>query len=139
MSVGLVALIGSLVGIMQEENEVLRAGRRGELAELAAAKLRLTAELERSIAQLTRQGANWQAELPVEERSAFIQASADLQAVAAENAQLLRRQIELSRELMNAIAAEAKRVVGTRSEVYGSGGGLQRSDLPAPIAVNASL
>lgn len=139
MSVGLVEQLGSLVGIMRQENALLRDGRRGELAEIAAAKLRLTAELERGIAELSRSGADWQAELQSGDRAGFIQASAELQAVAADNAQLLRRQIELSRELMDAISAEAKRVVGTRSEVYGSGGGLQRTDLPAPIAVNASL
>lgn len=135
----LVETMRSLTGLMREESGLLTQGRRHEIAELAAAKLRLTAQLEKQVAAAERQDPDWQQRLGGKERDEFVAAVQAMQEEAAENGRRILRQIELSRELMEAIAAEAKRLGGTRSEVYGSAGAVQRSELPAPISINARL
>jgi hypothetical protein len=56
-----------------------------------------------------------------------------------DTARVLERQIDLSTEMMGAVAAEARRVTGSRSSIYGARGRVARSDAAAPISVNASL
>lgn len=129
----------SLTAIMTEETALLRIGRRDSVAELAAAKIKLTAQLERLVAEREREDAHWRERLEPEPAAELAEAIEGLQAAAAENAQVVRRQIDLSRELLDAIAAEARRLTGTTSETYAPQGTLRRLDLPAPISVNASL
>ncbi len=139
MSEAVLSTIHSLAALTRDETALLQAGQRDGVAELASAKLKLTASLEKQLAELCRQRAEWQSELDADERQALAEAVVELKVVSAENAIVLQRQIELSRELLDAIAAEAKRLGGTRSETYASSGGLRRLELPAPISVNATL
>ena len=131
--------IRSLVAIMDEETDLLTSGRRDAAAELAQAKLKLTAQLEKQIAERDRECLDWRERLDSADRDSLAKETDVLHRSAAENACVLQRQIELSRELLDAIAAEAKRLGGAQSETYAPGGALKRVDMPAPISINASL
>lgn len=132
--------VGSLVRLMQEESAVLRsAGPRHDIEALAGAKLRLTATLETELAALDRAQPDWRDACPAEDTAALAAEMAELRRVSEENATVLRRQIELSRDLMDAIAAEAKRLAGSRTQTYGASGGIFRIDGSMPISVNTSL
>ena len=138
MTEALREVIGSLVAVMRDETALLQVGRSAEVRELAAAKLKLTARLEKLVAEAGREDANWR-ERMLEADSGLAAMVRELQVAAAENGRMLQRRIELSRELLDAIAAEAKRLGGTRSETYAATGGVRRTELPAPISINASL
>lgn len=135
----LIQTMRSLVAVMDEETVLLRNGRRDAVGELAAAKLKLTAQLEKDVAERDRERRDWREQLDASSNEMLAEATDALQRSAAENASLLQRQIDLSRELLDAIAAEAKRLGGTQSETYAAGGALKRVDQPAPISINASL
>ncbi|URD61905.1 flagellar protein FlgN [Sphingomonas sp. KRR8] len=139
MSATITDTIRSLTSLMLEETRLLSSGWRAELGELASAKLRLTASLEKQVAARQRDNPDWQDTLQPEEKAAFIQAVDEMQQAARENGQRLLRQIELSRDLMDAIVSEARRIDGHESSTYGARGGLQRFELPAPISINARL
>jgi flagellar biosynthesis/type III secretory pathway chaperone len=130
----------SLTALMEEESEKLaRSPYLPELAEIAAAKLRLTGLIEAGFARLRRESPDWSTALDEETRAQLADASRNLRDASAINQQVLSRQIELSVEMMGAIAAEAQRLTGTRSTTYGACGGLGGMDAPAPISVNARL
>ena len=86
-------------------------------------------------AELQRRGE----ELDEADRSRLSATVAMLRDASAVNADVLERQIELSTELMAAIAQEAQRLMGTRKAAYGAHGGLLGMDLPAPISLNTRL
>jgi flagellar biosynthesis/type III secretory pathway chaperone len=130
----------SLTALMEEETEKLaRRGYVPELGEIAAAKVRLTGRIEADFARLKRETPNWTEKLDEETRARLSDASRDLRDASAVNQQILSRQIELSVEMMGAIAAEAQRLGGTRSTTYGACGALGGMDAPAPISINARL
>ena len=131
----------SLTAIMEEESEKLaRTPYLPELPEIAAAKLRLTGQIDAEIARLKREAPDdWMEQLDAETRETLAEASRNLRDASTVNAQILKRQIELSVDMMAAIAAEAQRLTGTRSTTYGACGGLAGMDAPAPISINARL
>ncbi|TGX54207.1 flagellar protein FlgN [Sphingomonas gei] len=130
----------SLTALMEEESEKFaRKAYIPELGEIAAAKLRLTGRIEADFARLKRESADWAEKLDPESRLELSEVSRNLRDASAVNQQILSRQIELSVEMMGAIAAEAQRLTGTRSSTYGACGGLGGMDAPAPISVNARL
>lgn len=132
--------IRSLTAIMVEETARLESpGRHKDLAEMAAAKIKLVAKLETEAAVRARTGDDWLATLSDDARDNLAEAVRDLGIAAEANARVLERQIDLSREMMAAVAAEARRVTGSRSSIYGARGRVARSDATAPISVNASL
>lgn len=140
MASELIDTIRSLVALMREETEILRGGgRTAAVEEIAAAKLRLTASLETQIAQAERERPDWRSRLADEDQAALREATDALRQVAADNAEVLERQISLSREILDAIAAEAKRLSGSRSQTYCARGEVFRVDAPTPISVNTSL
>jgi flagellar biosynthesis/type III secretory pathway chaperone len=133
----LLDIIQSLTRLMREETALLLgAGPRRDLEALAGAKLRLTASLESQLATLDREQPDWRAD---GDADAFAGAIREMQDVSSENARVLKRQIELSREMLDAIAAEAKRLAGSRTQTYGATGGVFRIDGSTPISVNTSL
>jgi len=140
MASELIDTIHSLVALMREETETLRGGgSAATIEEIAAAKLRLTASLETQIAQAERERPDWRSRLAEEDQTALREATDALRQVAADNAEVLERQISLSREILDAIAAEAKRLSGSRSQTYCARGEVFRVDAPTPISVNTSL
>lgn len=140
MTAQLIDAMVSLTALMEEESEKLaRKAYVPELGEIAAAKLRLTGRIEADFARLKREAANWADQLDEETRVQLADASRDLRDASAVNQQILSRQIELSVDMMGAIAAEAQRLTGTRSTTYGACGGLGGMDAPAPISINARL
>ena len=132
--------MSSLTAIMEEESDRLVApGRVPDLSAMAAAKTRLVGSLEARLAQLARQRSDWMEELDETDRSRLAASVAVLRDASMVNADVLERQIELSTELMAAIAQEAQRLMGTRKATYGAHGGLLGVDLPAPISLNTRL
>ncbi|MDT8757068.1 flagellar protein FlgN [Sphingomonas psychrotolerans] len=140
MTAQLIDAMVSLTALMEEESEkIARKAYVPELGEIAAAKLRLTGRIEADFARLKRESADWAEKLDEETRIQLSDASRNLRDASAVNQQILSRQIELSVEMMGAIAAEAQRLTGTRSTTYGACGGLGGMDAPAPISINARL
>lgn len=141
MTSKLLAAMLSLTSLMEEESEKLgRSPHLAELPEIAAAKLRLTGQIEAEVARLKREAPDdWMERLDAEARDALAEASRCLRDASTVNSQILARQIELSVEMMAAIAAEARRLTGSRSTTYGACGGLAGMDAPAPISINARL
>lgn len=133
-------IITSLTAIMEEETaRLLAPGRHSDFAEMAAAKMKLVAAIELKTVEHARGRAEWLASLDDETRDRLTAAIQHLGAAAQVNARVLVRQIDLSTEMMSAVAAEARRLSGTRSAIYGAGGTLTRTDVATPISVNASL
>jgi len=132
--------IRSLVSLMREETErLLSPGATGNLEEIAVAKARLVGSIEARSVQLEREDPDWRERLEPEDREALAEVLADLRDVSSQNCDALERQIRLSVEMLDAIAAEAKRLSGTRSETYSADGGVSRLELATPISVNTQL
>lgn len=133
-------IVTSLTAIMEEETvRLLSPGRHRDFAEMAAAKIKLVAALEMKTAQHARMRGDWLATLSDEMRDTLTAAIKHLGAAAQVNARVLERQIDLSTEMMDAVATEARRLSGARSAIYGSSGILSRNDSASPISVNSSL
>jgi len=140
MTDDLIDIMRSLCHLMEQESEALSlTGRMAELGETAAAKARLVGMLEAEFARLAREAPDWLETIDAGERRDLADAVEHLNDAATVNADVLERQIELSIELMAAIAQEAQRLSGKRSAAYDAGGGMAGIDLPAPIAVNTRL
>eukprot|EP01035_Chromulina_nebulosa_P008041 gene8040-biopygen6808 len=105
----------------------------------SAAKIKLVAALEIKTAEHGRMRSDWVSKLDAETREALTAAIRHLGAAATVNARVLERQIDLSTEMMSAVAAEARRLSGTRSAIYGASGALSQTEIATPISVNASL
>ncbi|KTF70603.1 flagellar protein FlgN [Sphingomonas sp. HT-1] len=137
----LVDAMVSLTALMEEESERLsRTPYIPELGEIANAKLRLAGKIEAEIARMKREHPeDWLETLALEDRTCLAEASQALRDASLVNSRILSRQIELSADMMAAIAAEAQRLTGSRSTTYGACGGIAGLDAPAPISINARL
>ncbi|QAY76634.1 flagellar biosynthesis protein FlgN [Sphingosinicella sp. BN140058] len=134
----LVDLVKSLAALMREETELLRSGARSAgIHEIAGAKARLVGALEARTTELDRSDANWLEALEEEPKAELIEALGELKDASGPNAEALSRQIDLTTEMMAAVTAEAKRIIGTRHSVYGARGNLSRLELPTPISHNS--
>jgi len=140
MASELIDIVVSLTEIMEEEtSRLLAPGRHLDFAEMAAAKIKLATALEARMAEHARNRDAWLATLDTDTRDRLAAAIQYLGEVAQVNARVLERQIDLSTEMMCTVAAEARRLSGTRSAIYGASGILSRSDLATPISINTSL
>lgn len=134
MSVTMIETMEGLTLLMDEECVMLGgADGHARIAELAAAKQKLTARLESQIAFHDREQPRWREQLSPEMSHVIRR----MQDAAARNARILRRQIELSQDLLEAIALEAQRLAGLRVDTYGDGGAVSRFNQPAPMTINA--
>ena len=140
MAVELTDLVVSLTAIMEEETgRLLRPGRHADIAEMTAAKAQLVAALEARNAQLSRERPDWKERLEPDERLRLAGHVRALSEASILNARVLQRQIELSTEMMAAVAAEAQRMTGARGATYGQGGVLSHTDQATPISLNTRL
>ncbi|MHA6721108.1 flagellar protein FlgN [Sphingomonas sp. RS6] len=141
MTAQLIDAMVSLTALMEEESERLsRTPYLPQLGEIANAKLRLAGRIEAEVARLKREHpGEWLETVEGEERAALEEASRALRDASVVNARILSRQIELSAEMMAAIAAEAQRLTGSRSTTYSACGAIAGIDAPAPISINARL
>lgn len=134
----LIDVIASLTLIMKEETDQLNAhGKNGSLAELAAAKLRLVGVLESELARIQREDDDWVDALDEACREKLFATLFALGDASAANTAVLERQIDLSVELIGAIATEAKRLAGRSTTTYGVCGDLSMVEPPAPISINS--
>lgn len=133
----MIDIMKSLTVIMNEETSRLRGQERAlDLGHLAAAKARLVGKLEEVLARRNRREPEWQEALDEENHGKLAHCLADLCRAAAVNADILQRQIELSMEMMAAIANEARRLAGNRAYTYGERGDLSKTELATPISFN---
>lgn len=140
MTEQLIDAMTSLTTLMEEESDkVARSPYLPELGEIAAAKLRLTGRIDAEIARLKRECPDWFETIDPALRERLAAATLNLRDVSQANAEILSRQIELSVDMMAAIAAEARRLTGARSSTYGACGGLTGGDGASPISVNTRL
>ncbi len=134
----LIDVISSLTLIMQEETVRLTARDRGrDLAELAAAKLRLVGVLETQLARIEREQTDWADTIEEAVRERLFAALLALGEASNANASVLERQIDLSVEMIGAIAGEAKRLAGRSTVTYGMRGDLALFDPAMPISINS--
>jgi flagellar biosynthesis/type III secretory pathway chaperone len=136
----MIDIMTSLTALMNEETLRLSGQERAlDLAQLAAAKARLVARLEEMLARRNRHEPDWPEQMDEETREQLIQCLTDQRTASVANAAILERQIELSMEMMTAIANEARRLAGNRAYTYGARGDLAKMDLATPISFNTEL
>ncbi|HWW65191.1 MAG TPA: flagellar biosynthesis protein FlgN [Sphingomonadaceae bacterium] len=134
----LIDIISSLTLIMEEETARLTARDRGrDLAELAAAKLRLVGVLEAELARFEREQDGWADRLDQTTHDRLFKTLFALGEASTANAGVLERQIDLSVEMIGAIASEAKRLAGRSTTTYGARGCLSLFDPATPISINS--
>lgn len=130
-------LLSSLAMLMDEENTALgQTGHHEQLETLVAAKMRLVSGLEALLARLNREQPDWLEQVQVEERQEFRALIESVLTLAKENGIVLQRQIDISNDLIDAIAAEARRLSGSRSTTYTAIGALSKTEGVAPISVD---
>ncbi len=140
MIVELVDLISSLTTVLAEETELLR--RRADLVEIremVLLKQRLVGLLELAIAQQIRAHGDWLSQEDQETRDNFVPLVAALNEAASENAAMLERQLEITTEMISALADEARRVVGRRASTYRAAGDMTPMDVAPPISFNTQF
>lgn len=131
-------VLTSLLLLMEEETQYIRSFTFDPtLPELAATKIRLIGQLEHIAATIARDERDWSAALSDEDRVHLTDILRTFETTAADNRAALKRQIDLSVELIGAIATEAKRQAGRASSTYGAAGTLSVYDPTMPIAVNS--
>lgn len=136
----LLDILRSLASLMEEESDQLSMrGPHPGLAEISAAKQRLVAALETRSVALGREQPNWLEQLEPEQRTTLKDALEALRLASDRNSDILKRQIELSAEMMAAVAAEAQRLTGTSNRTYGAHGSLFQIDQATPISLNAKF
>ncbi len=130
----------SLTTIMEEETaRLLAPGRYRDFGEMAEAKAKLVSALELKIAEHARGRTEWLDTLDQSTRDELTDVVQRLGAAAEANARVLERQIDLSIEMMGVVAAEARRLSGMRSSIYGASGVLSQTEMATPISINSSL
>ncbi len=139
METDLIDLFRSLASISEEETLLLHHGRRGEVAELVAAKTRLVGAVDTEVARLDRTNPAWRDQLDAPVRTELAELAGRLREICATNGAALKRQIDLSNEMMAEIAADARRRRGSGSAAYGASGAMTGGSLAVPISVNASF
>ncbi|KQS46939.1 MULTISPECIES: hypothetical protein [unclassified Sphingomonas] len=133
----LVKSLTSLAMILDEENDRLtRPANASDLPELVAAKIRLAGIVEAESIRLARERPRWLDDLPEEEQDEIRSLLETLVRRLGVNANLLERRIAMCDEIMGAIAAEARRLTGAKSAVYGVRGTLLSSEQATPISIN---
>ncbi len=133
----LVKSLTSLATILDEENDRLtRPANASDLPELVAAKIRLAGIVEAESIRLARERPRWLDDLPEEEQDEIRSLLETLVRRLGVNANLLGRRIAMCDEIMGAIAAEARRLTGAKSAVYGVRGTLMSSEQATPISIN---
>ena len=138
MWIDLVDAIASLAKLVDEENDRLTMPvNHPDLPGIVAAKARLAGQVEAETARLAREDPDWLAALSPEDQDKVRELIDLLMRRLAVNANLLDRRLRLCDDLMGAITAEAQRLTGARSTVYGVRGTLMMSEQAAPISVNS--
>lgn len=130
----------SLTTLMAEEtDELLGRGQCADHAETVAAKRRLVAQLDTEIARLNRETPDWRQHLDQKVNLALGEAMATLRDAAAANAAVVDRHLSLSNEIIDAVAAEARRLTGNRGYSYRDTGTIMQRSGSSPISVNTRL
>lgn len=138
MASELVEAMQSLAMLMDEENAALgQVGRLEHMETLVAAKLRLVSNVEATLVRLNREQPGWIEQLDDEERQEFRALVESVLEISQRNGETLQRQIDISNDLIDAIASEARRLNGSRSATYTANGALSKTAGVAPISVDS--
>ena len=140
MSDELHEILRSLAAVMADESAILRSplSRKG-VGELAGAKERLVARLTALLAHLERQQPGWFQELATDAREQLAETITGLGTTAEENAQVIRRQIELSEDLLDCVKRASAKRTGGNANTYGRSGMIESEARNAPLALNTNL
>lgn len=120
----LLAIVGRLSEVLEQENQALRDQRHREAAALLEEKSRLAQAYESQIKGLREVPAEDLAEVDAELRDQLREAGERVQRQMEENAILLKAAIEAGRRFMEAVA-DAVRDKSTTSSTYTARGGLR--------------
>lgn len=135
-----VELMEELASLADEETATLAAaGGLERLGPIAAAKQRQLEALEVRLAEKQRAHPGWAAELDSEAFQRLQQASAVLQEASERNRAALSRQLQLTDDLVGAVARELQRRTGGRNRTYAEAGRLREQTQPAPVSINTNL
>lgn len=130
----------SLSTLMAEESEQLSShGLCADHAETVGAKRRLVAQLDTEIARLNREMPDWAQRASEQDKAALSEAMATLRDAAAHNITVVDRHLSLSNEMIDAVAAEARRLTGNRGLSYHDTGMIMQRSGTSPISVNTRL
>ena len=138
MADDMIELMTSLTMVLTEESAQLRRQTtNGELRELASVKNRLVGMLQYELAQRERLDPDWAAQMEDEKRAALSRVVKTLAEASAANRAVLQRQLELTTDMIDALAQEARRTSGRRASTYQADGDLTPLDLAPPISINS--
>lgn len=133
-------LMRSLADLADEETALFAKGGRTEsLKPIAAAKQRLLDALEAQLAEKQRLAPDWVYQLEERERDMLSAAARDLAEAAERNRAALSRQLQLTDDLLNAVAAELQRRSGRHNRVYAQAGTIRDQPLATPLSINTKL
>ncbi|USI72009.1 flagellar biosynthesis protein FlgN [Sphingomonas morindae] len=133
----LIELMHSLTLVIREETEVIEAhGRSAELRELVRVKHRLIGIVESELARRDREAPGWAQALDEADRARFLPAVEALCEASDANATLLRRRLELTGELIQAMTNEARRLSNRNRFIYGADGDMAPPTEMPPISFN---
>lgn len=136
----LIDKVDSLIGLMESETEGLKNGiAREDGAQIAEAKARLTASLEKEMMRFDHHAAEWAASTDEEAKEVLVEKIRKLEETARNNAAAITRSLRMSGEIIEAISAEVKRISGNRSVSYRPTGTLSDNSRSAPISINTAL
>jgi flagellar biosynthesis/type III secretory pathway chaperone len=138
MADDMIELMTSLTMVLTEESAQLRRQTtNGELRELASVKNRLVGMLQYELAQRERLDPDWAAQIDDEKREVLSRVVKTLAEASAANRAVLQRQLELTTDMIDALAQEARRTSGRRASTYQADGDLTPLDLAPPISINS--
>ena len=130
----------SLTTLMAEESEQLSVrGQCADHVETVGAKRRLVAQLNTEVARLNREKPDWAQHASEQDNAALSEAMATLRDAAAHNVAVVDRHLSLSNEMIDAVAAEARRLTGNRGWSYRDTGMIMQRSGTSPISVNTRL
>lgn len=134
----MIEVMTSLTAILEEETNLLRdhAGN-SDLRQMAGMKNRLVGVLQRELATMERLDPNWASHLDDETYETVTHVLIALNEASAANRALLQRQLELTTEMIDALANEARKTSGRRASTYRPDGDLTPMDLSPPISINS--
>jgi flagellar biosynthesis/type III secretory pathway chaperone len=138
MADDMIELMTSLTMVLTEETDQLRRQTgNNELRELASVKNRLVGMLQYELAQRERLDPEWPLQIDDQSRDTLRGVVKTLAEASAANRAVLQRQLELTSEMIDALAQEARRTSGRRASTYQADGDLTPLDLAPPISINS--
>ena len=135
----LLALMGELCTLLKKENTLLKKQRQSECKDLLERKTMLSAAYEESFAYFS-QRADVLKSLPEKQKNVLRKAAATLNGLTAENARLLKINMDAANRLLNAIVQDIEEQTHAKTPLYTKQGCMENeAGNPAAISFNQVL